>query len=194
MNIFDRFRKNSLLSKSTSDTIFGLASAYITLETKLGLKSTGRLAISLKAVDGMYFLSMKEDIQQFLRASRTDFDLTYRIITDTYGYLWLIIEGKKMEDLLAGVTSIGDIIYERGFADKLLATVFEFSNTLDNNNNVSIQYLIYNYKRNNFYPFIPVGQKNRDTEQEMKILSAVDQELRLEKDMSNWYPLWDLPL
>jgi hypothetical protein len=143
-------------------------------------------------VDGMYFLTMKEEIRQFLDASRTDFDLTYRILIDTFGYLWVIIEGKNMEDQLAGVTAIGDIVYERGFADKLLATVFEFSNTSDNL--CSIQYLIYNYRRNSFYPFIPLGQKNRDTEQEMKILSAVDQELRLEKDMTNWYPLWDLPL
>jgi hypothetical protein len=135
---------------------------------------------------------MKEDIQHFLDASSTDFDLTYRMLTDTYGYLWVIIEGKNMEDQLAGVTAIGDIVYERGFADKLLATVFEFSNTFDKLR--SIQYLIYNYRRNNFYPFIPLGHKNRDTEQEMKILSAVDQEIRLEKDMTNWYPLWDLPL
>jgi len=192
LNFFNRFRKSHLLSKSASESIFALSSAYITLETKLGLKNTGRSAISLKAVDGMYFLTMKEEIRQFLDASRTDFDLTYRILIDTFGYLWVIIEGKNMEDQLAGVTAIGDIVYERGFADKLLATVFEFSNTSDNL--CSIQYLIYNYRRNSFYPFIPLGQKNRDTEQEMKILSAVDQELRLEKDMTNWYPLWDLPL
>ena len=192
MNFFNRFRRSPLL-KSASDTIFALSSAYITLETKLGLKSTGRSAISLKAVDGMYFLTMKEDIRNFLNVSRTDFDLTYRILTDTYGYLWIIIEGKNMEDILAGMTAVGDIIYERGFADNLLATVFQFiSGTLEAN--PSSQYLIYNYKRNNFYPFVPLGQKNRDTEQEMKILSAVDQELRFEKDMSNWYPLWDVPL
>ena len=193
MKFFSRFRRSPLLSKSASDTIFALSSAYITLQTKLGLKSTGRSAISLKAVDGMYFLTMKEDIRNFLNASRTDFDLTYRILPDTYGYLWIIIEGKNMEDILAGMTAIGDIIFERGFADKLLATVFQFSSDkLDAN--PGSQYLIYNYKRNNFYPFVPMGQKNRDTEQEMKILSAVDQELRFDNDMSNWYPLWDVPL
>jgi hypothetical protein len=58
----------------------------------------------------------------------------------------------------------------------------------------SIAYLIYNYKRNKFYPFVPAGQKNRDSEQEMKIVAAVDQELPFEKDMSFWYPMWDLPL
>jgi len=189
---FRRSKKNPLNSKSNSDAIFSLSSAYITLETKLGLKNTGRSAISMKVVDGMYFSDMKLDIQRFLDASKTDFDLRYRTLTDSYGYLWVIIEGKHMEDILAGVTAVGDMVEEKGFSDKLLAAIFEFSSNIENNN--SIQYLIYNYKRNNFYPFIPTGQKNRDTEQEMKILSAVGQEVKFEKDMAFWYPMWDLPL
>ena len=189
---FRRSKKNPLNSKSNSDAIFSLSSAYITLETKLGLKNTGRSAISMKVVDGMYFSDMKEDIQRFLDASKTDFDLRYRTLTDSYGYLWVIIEGKHMEDILAGVTAVGDMVEEKGFSDKLLAAIFEFSSNIENNN--SIQFLIYNYKRNNFYPFIPTGQKNRDTEQEMKILSAVEQEVKFEKDMTFWYPMWDLPL
>lgn len=84
---------------------------------------------------------------------------------------------------LAGVTAVGD---------KLFAAIFEFSSNIDNNN--SIQYLIYNYKRNNFYPFIPIGQKNRDTEQEMKILSGGRREVKFKKDMAFWYPVWDLSL
>jgi hypothetical protein len=192
LNFFRRFKKNPISSKASSDAIFSLSSGYITLETKLGLKNTGRSAVSIKVVDGMYFSDMKEDIQRFLDASKTDFGLRYRTVSDSYGYLWVIIEGKHMEDILAGVTAIGDTVEEKGFSDKLLAAIFEFRSNMDNND--SIQYLIYNYRRNNFYPFIPTGQKNRDTEQEMKILSAVEQEVHFEKDMAFWYPMWDLPL
>jgi hypothetical protein len=192
LSFFRRFKRNHITSKANSDGIFSLSSAYITLETKLGLKSTGRSAMSMKVVDGMYFSDMKEDIKRFLDASKTDFDLRYRTLTDSYGYLWIIIEGTHMEDVLAGVTAVGDMVQEKGFSDKLLAVIFEFSCNIENNN--SIQYLIYNYKRNNFYPFIPRGQKNRDTEQEMKILSAVGEEVKFEKDMAFWYPIWDLPL
>jgi len=206
LNFFRRFKKHAF--KANSDSIFSLSSAYITLEIKLGLKNTGRSAMSIKAVDGMYFSVMREDIQHFLDASKTEFNLRYRTVIDSYGYLWVIIEAKRMEDILAGITAIGDTVYEKGFSDKLLAAIFQFSNNnMENNNNInnnnnnnnnkndnSIQYLIYNYKRNNFYPFIPMGQKNRDTEQEMKILSALGQEMPFEKDMSFWYPMWDLPL
>ncbi|MGC2570494.1 MAG: hypothetical protein WA364_03205 [Candidatus Nitrosopolaris sp.] len=194
MNFFRRFKKHAF--KANSDAIFSLSSAYITLEIKLGLKNTGRSAMSIKAVDGMHFSVMREDIQHFLDASKTEFNLSYRTITDSYGYLWVIIEAKHMEDILAGISAIGDTVYEKGFSDKLLAAIFQFSNNNieSNNNNNNMQYLIYNYKRNNFYPFIPTGQKNRDTEQEMKILSALGQEVPFEKDMSFWYPMWDLPL
>ncbi len=158
--------------------------------------------MSIKAVDGMHFSVMREDIQHFLDASKTEFNLKYRTVIDSYGYLWVIIEAKHIEDILAGITAIGDTVYEKGFSDNLLAAIFQFSNNnIDNNNyntayknDNSIQYLIYNYKRNNFYPFIPMGQKNRDTEQEMKILSALGQEIPFEKDMGFWYPMWDLPL
>jgi hypothetical protein len=195
LKFFSRFKKNPITLKTNSDAIFSLSSAYITLEAKLGLKNTGRCAMCIKVVDGMYFADMKEDIQRFLDASKTDFELGYRTLTDSYGYLWVIIEGKHMEDILAGVTAVGDMVKEKGFSDKLLAAIFEFSSNIDNDNNInSIQYLIYNYKRNNFYPFIPTGQKNRDTEQEMKILSAVEQEVKFEKDMTFWYPMWDLPI
>jgi PspA associated protein B len=191
LKFFSRFKKSAINLKNNSDTIFSLSSAYITLETQLGLKNTGRAAVSMKVVDGMYFSDMKGDIQNFLDASKTDFGLSYRTVTDSYGYLWVIIEGKHMEDILAGVAAVGDTVVEKGFSDELLVAVFEFSNL---GNNSGIQYLIYNYKRNNFYPFIPIGQKNRDAEQEMKILSAVGQEVKFEKDMAFWYPMWDLPL
>jgi hypothetical protein len=62
-----------------------------------------------------------------------------------------------MEDILGGVNVVEDMVEEKGFSDKLLAAILEFSSNIDNNN--SIQYLNYNYKRNNFYPFIPTAQK-----------------------------------
>jgi hypothetical protein len=107
----------------------------------------------------------------------------------------IIFEGKRIEDVLAGLTTISDIIEEKGFSDKLLAAVFEFSSVREEGRGgASQQYLIYNYKRNNFYPFVPLGQKTTDAEQQMKIMATVAEEIPFERDMTLWYPLWDLPL
>ena len=157
---------------------------------KLGLKVTGRCAVTFKTVSGTFFYEMEQDIKRFLASLQPEFELTYSAVTDSYGYMWIIFEGKKIEDLLAALTATGDIVEEKGFSDQLLAAVFEFASERQGGH----QYLIYNYRRNNFYPFVPTGQKIRNTDQEMKMMSAICEEMPFEKDMTLWYPLWDLPL
>jgi PspAB-like protein len=169
---------------------------------------TGRCALTFKTVSGTFFYEMEQDVRRFLDSLRPEFDLRYRAVTDSYGYMWVIFEGQRIEDLLAGLTAAGDIVEEKGFSDQLLAAVFEFYSERQGGSGGGCgggggddhQYIIYNYKRNNFYPFVPVGRNNnnnnksRDTEKEMKIMAAVAEEMPFEKDMGLWYPLWDLPL
>ncbi|HZB80965.1 MAG TPA: hypothetical protein VE264_06790 [Nitrososphaera sp.] len=176
--------------------MFSLSSAYVTLEVKLGLKVTGRCALTFKRVSGTFFYHMEQDIRQFLDNLKPEFDLAWRISTDAYGYMWIVFEGKRIEDLLAGLTTVSDIVEEKGFSDQLLAAVFEFSSDREvgKGRGASQQYLIYNYKRNNFYPFVPVGQKTIDAEQQMKIMATIAEEIPFERDMTLWYPLWDIPL
>ncbi|MDQ3851615.1 MAG: hypothetical protein M3299_02145 [Thermoproteota archaeon] len=175
--------------------LFSLSSAYVTLEVKMGLKVTGRCALTFKRVSGTFFYEMEQDIRQFLSNLQPEFNLTWRTTTDSYGYMWIVFEGKRIEDLLAGLSTVSDIVEERGFSDKLLAAVFEFSSDREEERRTrQQQYLIYNYKRNKFYPFVPTGQKTIDAEQQMKIMAAVAEEIPFERDMTLWYPLWDLPL
>jgi hypothetical protein len=176
--------------KSDSEVLFSLSSAYITLETKLGLKVTGRCALTFKSGSGTFFYEMEQDIRRFLDSLNSEFNLAYRTVTDSYGYVWIILEGIRIEDLLAGLTAVGDTIEEKGFSGQILAAVFEFSSERQG----GYQYLIYNYKRNNFYPFVPTGPKARSTEQEMQIMATLSEEAPFEKDMTLWYPMWDLPL
>jgi hypothetical protein len=97
--------------------------------------------------------------------------------------------GKTLEDIVAAIMSISDTIEQNGFSDKILACVFDF-----NDGNV-VQYLIFSYKLYKFYPFVPTGeqQNQRDHSQELKIMSAVGNEVPFEKKMSNWYPIWNIP-
>ena len=68
-----------------------------------------------------------------------------------------------------------------------------------NNVNNDKQYLIYNYKLDKFYPFVPIGseslegKRRRDHEQEKKIMNEISDEIKFEKDLSLWYPIWNLP-
>ena len=98
---------------SDSDAVFSLSSAHITMETKLGLAFSGKSAICLKDVSGMQFEEMKNELARFFDINRTDLGLRYRMTTDSYGYLWIVLEGDKIEDMLAAVMAAGDTIEER---------------------------------------------------------------------------------
>lgn len=174
------------------DAINSLSSAYVTLETKLNLTSTGRTAVCIKRASAQEFNEMKQEIEKFLEASKADFDLSFRAVVDPYDYLWIVILSKTIEDNVAVITAIGDTIDQKSFSDRLLASVFEF------NNGTLIEYLIYNYKIDKFYPFVPINeqQKQRNHSEELKIMSALIDEKKLpfEKDMSRWYPIWNIPV
>jgi PspAB-like protein len=199
MNFFFRKSKKNILSnnkkpKTDSDNLFSLSSACLTLETKLGLKSAGKCGLSLKNVSGTHFNEMKEEIRRFLDISKSDFELDYRMVIDNYDYLWIILEAKGMEDILAGIAAVGDTIEEKGFCRQLLVSVFEFINMEEiGDQNHQHYYLVYNYKDNIFYPFVPQGNQSRNTENEMKLMATVGHEIPFERDSSLWYPLWNLP-
>ena len=197
MSFFSRLWKrssgnNSKKIEADFDAINSLSSAYIALETKLLLKSTGRTAICIKRANTPQFNEMKQEIEKFLEASKADFDLSFHAVVDPYDYLWIVILSKTIEDNVAVITAIGDTIDQKGFSDRLLASVFEF------NNGTLIEYLIYNYKIDKFYPFVPINeqQKQRNHSEELKIMSALIDEKKLpfEKDMSRWYPIWNIPV
>jgi hypothetical protein len=201
--LFDRIKNrvsrwaNDETRVNDSDLIFSLSSSHITLDRKVGLVTTGRCLLVIKTNGGQYFREMEQEVKRFLNALETEdssaVDLHYDTITDYHGYLWIVLYGKRIEDLLAGLTAVGDLVMERGFSDQILAAVFQFYNERDNNQS---SFLVYDYKRNKFYPFVPVSHKRkiRNSTEEMRIMETMADEMPFEKDKDLWYPLWNLPL
>jgi hypothetical protein len=200
--LFDRIKErvakwsNDKSRINDSDLIFSLSSSHISLDTKMGLVTTGRCALVIKINSGQYFREMEQEVKRFLdvmeREESSAFDLHYDTITDYQDYLWIVLYGKRIEDLLAGLTAVGDMVVERGFSNQMLAAVFQFYNERDNKSS----FLIYDYKWNKFYPFVPVShkRKTRDTIEEMRIMETMVDEMPFEKDKDLWHPLWNLPL
>jgi hypothetical protein len=194
MNFFKRLRNTNSHAKEhqmDSEALFTLSSGQISLETKLNLKSTGKAAISLKSVSGRFFAETMSEIQNFLDVSKTDSDLSYQVVNDSYGYLWIILQSSEIEDIISAISAVGQTINDRGFSKQLFAAVFQFSN---NNNKINNRYLIYNYNLNKFYPFVPVNKNERDKEIEREIMVTIIAEMPFEKNASLWYPIWGLPL
>jgi hypothetical protein len=180
-----------------SDLIFSLSSSQITLDRKIGLVTTGRCTLIIKTNGGQYFREMEQEVKRFLDALEKEessaVDLHHDTITDYHGYLWIVLYGKRIEDLLAGLTAVGDLVVERGFSNQIHAAVFEFYNERDNNQS---SFIVYNYKSNKFYPFVPAShkRKRRNTAEEVRIMETMADEIPFEKDKDLWHPIWNLPL
>jgi hypothetical protein len=81
MNFFSRLKDRIGIDRKVGkDTggVSSLSSAYISLNTKLNLKSTGRSAICIKKTDNKPFNEMEVEIERFLDAGKLDFEITYR--------------------------------------------------------------------------------------------------------------------
>jgi hypothetical protein len=190
---------NRKSSDHRQEGIFSLTSGYITLETKLGLTTTNRCGICIKNVNGTNFSNTIEEVQEFLRISNSEFRTEHILTNDKYGYLWIMIRGISIEDILVASNGIADVIIDRGFKGQMLAAVFEFRRTGSPNPNsdspqLEPQFLIFNYKREKFYPFVPLdAQEKRRSDLELVLASIISKEIPWETDISVWYPMWDMP-
>lgn len=211
-NINDNDRDDNNINNTLSNpfidsqAIESLSLACIKLDENLGLKSTGRCGICVKSINSESFKQMKDYIDNLLKVvidkKDINFDVTFNSIIDNYGYLWFIIKGKTIAEIVAVINAVGDSIHEKGFSRQLLANIFEFSSGYSGNNNGHIhnnQYLIYNYKIDKFYPFVPIlststnNRKRRNHDQEIKIMKEVSDTIKIEEKLSLWYPIWNIP-
>ncbi|MDQ6730709.1 MAG: hypothetical protein M3022_10495, partial [Actinomycetota bacterium] len=79
-----------------------------------------------------------------------------------------------------------------GYGDRVLCAVF----ALQDDHSRPL-YLIYNYKRGSFYPFVPAGvgaAGQRDNERELVLKAQLGSELPIEPELSRWFPLWGIPI
>jgi len=201
--------EDSTLTDSATDynAISSLSTAIVKLDNNLGIKSTGKCAICVKDVDIQSFEEMKQYVKDFLGVASNKetigFDINFSSLIDNYGYFWFILKGQKIEDIVAALNGIGQTVHEKGFSKQLLAAAFEFTDGYAKNGNSNLQYLIYNYKLDKFYSFVPITttsnneveyKKRRDNEKELKIMKEVGDQIPFEKDMSLWYPIWNIPI
>jgi hypothetical protein len=174
--------------KSKSEALFAMATARLTLETKLQLTPARRAGIVFRPVESDYFVDAERQLEAILRQSGQDENLRYETQTDTYGYRWIIVENDDSEQLVAALHMVSITLTDSGFGDQLLAAVFRF-NTASHP-----VYWIYNYKRGAFYPMVPLrGRQERDNGEELRLAAVIGKELPLEKATDHWYAIWGIP-
>jgi hypothetical protein len=188
MGLADILFGRKKLKEAARERIFALATAQVTLEAELGLKSAGSAAVVFKPVSAEDFRRADAEIEQLLGAVAGDFGSKVRRASDDFGYQWLVVEDPELEDLVNAVHLVGSELEARGFSGQLLAAVFKFEggrNPL---------YLIYGYKRGAFWPFVPTGGEARDNAEELALKAKLERELPIEQDLTRWFGLFGAPL
>jgi hypothetical protein len=81
---------------------------------------------------------------------------------------------------------------EHGLGPRLLCAVFGFVPA--NPPGEGSVRMVYLLKQGTFYPFAPTGAEKRDNELELRVRSFLDKDLPMEKDLTRWMALWNLPV
>lgn len=164
------------------DDLFGMSTAYVTMAADLDYRAMDEAALCFAGVDSTDFAASLDAARNLVEAGEEG--TIARSHKDTYGYRWVVLTDPDFEDLVVGVHAAADEFITRGYGARLLAAVFGFEN------DDGAAYWIYSFRRGAYYPFVPTGERERDSGTEFKLRSVLDGELAIEDDESNWFPLW----
>jgi hypothetical protein len=195
MGIFDSLRSALGLAAEADATreadpedLFGMSTAYVTMEAELGYESAGAAALCFGSVDSTDFTDTVDEVEAILAAGEEETGTSFRRHRDGHGYHWVILEDSDPEDLLTSVHFAADTFVEQGYGSRLLAAVFGFQKASGGGD--GRVYWVYSFRRGAYYPFAPRRGRERDQRAEFKLQSMFDGELKLEDDERYWYPLW----
>jgi hypothetical protein len=170
------------------DRLFAISTAYVQLESGLGIKHRGVAGIVFQPLATADFKSIVDDTEELLRGTTAESGTRVETADDEFGYRWLILRDEDFEDLVVSLNTVSTNLQGGGYGDRLLCCVFAFEEEGRQ------LYLIYNFKRGGFYPFVPAGDKSRDSERELRLKAQLGAELPWEQDVARWFPLWEIPL
>ncbi len=170
------------------EDLFGMSTAYVTMEADLDYRPTEEAALCFADVDSTDFREAVDEVEAILEAGAEETGTTFETVVDDHGYRWIVFRDDAFEDLVTSVHFAADTLVEARYGSRLLAAVFAFEHGRDDRR----AYWIYSFRRGSYYPFAPadVRSRERDDSAEFKLTARLDGELDLEDDESYWYPLW----
>ncbi|MGW1888254.1 PspA-associated protein PspAB [Streptomyces sp. NPDC001970] len=193
MGLLDTILGRSKPVRPDLDQLFGLPAAAITLQAGAGFMPTGIGSVCFASVEGGAFARIQEDIRELLDADTGRGGVPVEFSQDAYGYTWLLARHSADDtvSLVNDLHAVNTLLQEAGFGPQLLCSLIGFSDAAGER----ALALVYLYKRGTFYPFAPLpgtGEK-RDNTLELQVKALLADDLRMEKDLGRWFPVWGAP-
>jgi hypothetical protein len=176
--------------RADPDDLFGMSTAYVTMQADLDYAPAGEAALCFSAVDSTDFTDAVGEVEAILEAGEAETGTAAEFVHDDHGYDWVVLEDDDVEDLVTSVHFAADTLIEQGYGSRLLATLFAFEKPDVDAAHAGRVYWIYSFRRGAYYPFAPRANHEQDSSALFKLESVLDGELDLEDDKAYWYPLW----
>ncbi|MGW2521011.1 PspA-associated protein PspAB [Streptomyces sp. NPDC001617] len=174
------------------DQLFALPSAAVTLEAAAGFTPTGSGAVCFATVEGAAFEQTHREVQALLDADADRDGPPVELRQDEFGYSWLLSERSpdQLSELVNDLHAVNSSMEVNGFGPQLLCSLASFEG--EGGRRLALVYL---YKRGTFYPFAPLpgGGQRRDNALELQVKAALAGDLKMEQDLSRWFPVWGAP-
>lgn len=192
MGLLDTILGRSKPVRPDLDQLFAVPSAALTLKAGAGFTPTGLGSVCFAGVEGGTFARIRQDVEELLDADTDRGGIPVEFSQDSYGYTWLLSR-RSPDDVAALVNdlhAVNTLLQDGGFGPQLLCSLIGFRDAEGRS-----LALVYLYKRGTFYPFAPVrgGAEKRDNQLELQIRATLGDDLRVEKDLSRWFPVWGAP-
>ncbi|WP_371630223.1 hypothetical protein OG892_23580 [Streptomyces sp. NBC_00341] len=191
MGLLDTILGRSKPVRPDLDQLFAVPSAALTLQAATGFVPTGLGSVCFAGVEGGTFARIQQDVRELLDADTAHGGIPVEFSRDSYGYTWLLAR-QPAEDTAALVNdlhAVNTLLQDGGFGPQLLCSLIAFRDDRDRP-----LALVYLFKRGAFYPFcMQPGQQKRDSALELQVAGLLKNDLRIEEELSRWFPIWGAP-
>ncbi|RMI40765.1 PspA-associated protein PspAB [Streptomyces triticirhizae] len=187
--------------KPDLDQLFAVPSAAVTLAAGGGFTPTGAGSVCFASVEGGAFTRVRDEVHELLDADldpnpNADPDAEtghpVEFSQDDYGYTWLLARhpAEELNALVNDLHAVNTLLKDAGFGPQLLCSLVGFRDPEGRS-----LALVYLYKRGTFYPFAPLpgAKERRDNGLELRVRALLADDLRVEEDLSRWFPVWGAP-
>ncbi|HEX6233337.1 MAG TPA: hypothetical protein VFZ63_09430 [Jiangellaceae bacterium] len=187
MGFLDALFGRTKQAQPNLDALFSVPAAALTLESAAEITPTGAGAVCFRDMEGGPFARIKEEVTALLGGSAPE------EVRDGYGYTWLVIQrtgGDVVPALVTDLHAVNSTLEGEGFGPSLLCSTIGFRTASG-----QPMALVYLYKRGTFYPFAPLpgAAQRRDSALELQVRAMLEEDIKVESDLSRWFPVWGAP-
>lgn len=172
-----------------SDAILAMGRASARLQDELGTISTGRVGIVVRPGDSAPPDRALAQVEEALHRDQGLRRARYSVEADQHDCQWVVLQGHDFQELVGSVGLAIDALKDGGLGEWLLAVVFPFTWKEKR------LYWIYHPNRGRYTPFVPTGREQlRDYPLEVRMEAFLRKAIPTDRDPSQWFPLWDMPI